>query len=322
VAGSFDQYWCKTNPGAAGCTPSNPTSTTVSTGGTTGNPTSTTVSTGGTTGNPTSTTGGTGGTPTTVATGGTPGSPGNPVVTGTGGGPGGPKGPTNCGGAGVNCVPSLTSGPGNPIPKPVNQPSKGPVIVLANLSFPIVVGPKRIWRDGGWRSFVPFDALDVVRVDNGYYYPSAYVSVGRSYCGGRTPEGCHLNWQTVSFAGGGGSAFQCVQFCPRPGRPPPPRFTALAPPPPVPPSGRCEVAIFADPGFGGASSPATADQPNLGEVGWKDQIGSLQVKAGVWDFFGDDQFQGESMRLQPGQYPQLSPEFTKHIGSFMCVQGT
>ena len=26
--------------------------------------------------------------------------------------------------------------------------------------------------------------------------------------------------------------------------------------------------------------------PSLGEVGWKDQISSLQIKAGVWDFFG------------------------------------
>ena len=223
----------------------------------------------------------------------------------------GNNGPTN--------TTPLKKGPGSPVHNPVNQPTKGPVILIANLSFPFVAGPKRIWRDGGWRSFLPFAALDAVADGGAYYYPSAYVSTGRRYCSGLTPDGCHLNWQLVGFEGGG-SAFQCVQFCPRPGQPPPQHFVALKPPPP--PSGRCEVAIFADPAFGGASTPSITDQPSLGEVGWKDQISSVQIKAGVWDFFADDQFQGESMRLQPGQYPQLSPEFTKHIGSFMCVQGT
>jgi hypothetical protein len=56
----------------------------------------------------------------------------------------------------------------------------------------------------------------------------------------------------------------------------------------------------------------------IGRGGEGQSVSSVQVK----DFFGDDRFQGENMRLLPGQYPQLGPDFTKRIGSFMCVQGT
>ena len=166
---------------------------------------------------------------------------------------------------------------------------------------------------------MPFAALGAVALGGGYYYPTAYVSASRSYCGGPTPEGCQLNWQMVGFEGGG-SAYQCVQFCRRDGGPVPQHVVQLAPPPPAS-NGRCEIAIFAEPGFGGASTQATGDAPSLDEAGWKDQISSVQVKAGVWDFFSDDQFQGENMRLLPGPYPQLDASWTKHIGSFMCVQG-
>ena len=63
------------------------------------------------------------------------------------------------------------------------------------------------------------------------------------------------------------------------------------------------------------------DQPRLADNGWKNEISSIQVKAGTWDFFSEDEFAGENMRLAPGPYPELGPQWTKHIGSFMCVQG-
>src|SRR6185503_16943592 len=102
-----------------------------------------------------------------------------------------------------------------------------------------------------------------------------YVSVARPYCSGITPEGCRLNWQEVAFEGGG-SEWQCVQFCARPNQPPPARSAALVVAPPAPSGGRCEVEIFAGPQFAGPSAPSDVDQPHLAEAGWKNEIASIQ----------------------------------------------
>jgi hypothetical protein len=110
-----------------------------------------------------------------------------------------------------------------------------------------------------------------------------------------------------------------VQFCPRPNAPPPPRAATLVAPPPIAP-GACEISIFSEPDFGGVNATATDEQPSLGQIGWQDQVASVQVKAGTWDFFSDQEFTGETMRLPPGEYRDLGPDWTKHSGSFMCVQ--
>jgi hypothetical protein len=218
-------------------------------------------------------------------------------------------------------------------------PAEGAVV------YPVVSGPKRIWWSGGWKTFVPYAALGAVTVGGAAYYANSYVSAARPYCSGITPQGCQLRWQMVSFEGGGGD-YQCVQFCPQGGPPagammPQPAGVMMPPSQPggprplgagpgmapvqqaavtPPPAGQCALTIFAEPGFAGLSAPSEEDQPHLGEVGWKNQVASIQVKSGTWDFFTEDEFQGESMRLQPGQYPQLAPEWSKRVGSFMCVQ--
>jgi len=194
-------------------------------------------------------------------------------------------------------------------------------VKVANKSWPIHKGPHKLWWKGGWKTFVPFSALGVALIGGAYYYPDAYVSVARPYCSGLTPEGCQLNWQEVGFEGGG-SEWQCVAYCQRPGQPPPARAAALVVAPPAPANGRCEVEIFAQPGFTGMNAPSSEDQPRLAEAGWKNEIASVQVKAGTWDFFSEDEFAGENMRLPPGPYPNLGPQWTKRIGSFMCVQGS
>jgi len=151
-----------------------------------------------------------------------------------------------------------------------------------------------------------------------YYYPDAYLTLARPYCSGVTPDGCRLNWQRIDFEDGDGE-WQCVQFCRRAGLPPPPRTVALIAPPAMA-QGTCELAIFSEPNFGGTNATATDEQPNLSENGWQNQIASVQVKSGTWDFFSDQQFTGETMRLAPGSYADLGPQWTKHAGSFMCVQ--
>jgi hypothetical protein len=196
----------------------------------------------------------------------------------------------------------------------------GPFIKVANKSWPIHKGPHKLWWKNSWKVFVPFSAISVALIGGAYYYPDAYVSVARPYCSGVTPDGCQLNWQQVGFEGGG-SEWQCVQFCPRPNQPPPPRAAALVVAPPAPAGGRCELEFFAATKFGGLNAQSEVDQPKLGEAGWKNEIASIQVKAGTWDFFTEDDFAGENMRLPPGPYPDLGPQWSKKIGSFMCVQG-
>ena len=125
-------------------------------------------------------------------------------------------------------------------PTKIGTPKKitFPIIKLTNgKGWPIwKAGPKKIWVGGKWKVFVPFASIPVVLIGGGYYWPDAYVNVGRPYCEGITPDGCHLNWQLVRFEDGGG-AYQCVHYCPRPNAPPPAQAAALVAPPPVPQSG-------------------------------------------------------------------------------------
>ena len=219
-------------------------------------------------------------------------------------------------------------GPVTPTVKLLNGPGKiniggpkpnVPFIKLANNKVaPIFKGPKKIWWGGGWKTFLPYSALGVFLIGGSYFYADGYLSLAGPYCAGITPDGCRLRWQLVGFEGGG-EDWQCVQFCPRPGAMPPPTAVAFTDPPPVP-QGRCEVVIYPDPTFGGNAVPTSDQQPRLSESGWQNQIASIQVRAGTWDFFAGEEFTGESMRLQPGPYPDLGPEWSKRIGSFMCVQ--
>ena len=197
---------------------------------------------------------------------------------------------------------------------------KFPVVKLGNKVAPVWKGgQKKIWRSGGWRTFVPLAVLGAVAIGGSYYYADSYLTVARPYCEGITPDGCQLHWQRVDFEDGD-SDWQCVQYCRRPGAPPPPRTVALVAPPPLPQDGACEISIFSEPDFRGTNATANDEQPQLGELGWQNQIASVQVKAGTWDFFSDPEFTGETMRLEPGEYPDLGPQWTKRAGSFMCVQ--
>src|SRR5258708_29723755 len=123
------------------------------------------------------------------------------------------------------------------------KPANFQFVKLGNKIAPVWrSGPKKIWWGGGWKTFVPFAALGVVVIGGAYYYPDAYLTVARPYCAGVTPDGCRLNWQQVQFEDGGGE-WQCVQVCPRPGLPPPPRPVALVAPPPMA-QGPCQLSLY------------------------------------------------------------------------------
>jgi hypothetical protein len=231
-------------------------------------------------------------------------------------GPGRPIGP-----------PGVTLGPG-PGGFP-HRPPTFPVVTVGNRFFPIVRGPRFVWWGGYRRAFVPLAVLGIAAIGGSYWYPDGYVSVAQPYCTGYTPDGCQLTWRMVGFDGGG-EAPQCVQYCPQvaplpapgPGQAPAAVASLPPPPPPAPADGTCQMTIFAEPSFAGAAAPTTDAQPALGEAGWLNEISSVQVQSGEWEFYADENYGGVSMRLDPGDYPNLAPEWTKRIGSFQCVQPT
>jgi hypothetical protein len=222
---------------------------------------------------------------------------------------------------GVN---ALKLGPGRPVfnaaLKPGQLPSRPafPVLTMHNRFWPILKGRKFIWFGGYRRFFVPVGLLGVALIGGSYWYPDGYVSIAAPLCTGFTPDGCQLEWRTVNFEDGG-SAAQCVQYCPQAG-PPPAQAMALPPAPAVVANGSCQLTIYADPDFAGLSAPTSDNQPVLSDTGWKDEISSIQVQTGTWDFFSTENFGGESIRMAAGSYPMLAPEWNKKIGSFMCVE--
>ena len=183
---------------------------------------------------------------------------------------------------------------------------------------------RRVWSGGFWRTFVPIVALSGLYIGSQYYDPDGYVAVARPYCSGVSEEGYSLRWQEVPVEGGG-TERQCVQFRPRVQTvdlPPPPPPQTLVTPPPAPvqqAAGSCELTVYSEPNFGGMSSPATENLASLEEEGWKYEIASVQVIAGTWEFYAEDEFTGDSMRLPPGSHGDLG-EWTKRIASLMCIE--
>ena len=194
-----------------------------------------------------------------------------------------------------------------------------PAVQLHDKFWPIHRDSKFVWVRGQRRHFVPLALLGVVLIGNSYWYPDSYVSMEGPACTGFTPDGCQLQWRMVDFDDGGGEP-QCVQYCPQVGPPPEQVATLPPPPPPVPENGVCQTTIYSEPNFAGNSAPTGDSQPNLSQTGWRNEISSIVVGAGTWDFFSNENFGGESLRLPPGTYPTLSPEWTRRIGSFMCVE--
>jgi hypothetical protein len=107
---------------------------------------------------------------------------------------------------------------------------------------------------------------------------------------------------------------------PIPGPGVPVRPTTVAPCP-VCPVQACIVSIFGEQNLQGMTVETRDNQPRLDQSGWQNQIASIMVKSGTWDFFPDLEYRGgPPLRLAPGSYAILEPNWTKRIGSFMCVR--
>jgi len=240
-------------------------------------------------------------------------------------GPAGGGGAALPGAAGADPGPSPAAMPGvtaparqqvavRPLPPPVSAAGSRPAVDR---------GRRFVSLHGGRHALVPVAALGIVVIGGQAFYPDAYVAMEGPACTGPSADGCQLQWRNVDFEDGDDEAAQpqCVQYCPQQGPAPSPT-AALPPPPPLPEGGgECQTTIYSEPNFAGNSAPTGGSQPVLTTTGWRDEIASVVVGAGTWDFYAGENFSGEVLRLTPGTYPRLASEWTRHIGSFLCVRG-
>jgi hypothetical protein len=237
----------------------------------------------------------------------------------------GPNAINKMGAANLGKGPNIGKGPNvGKGPKVVKGPNvgKGPNVTFINKkSVTIVKGPKKIWWNGRYRTLVALGLLGGIYVGSTYFIPDGYVAVAAPVCHGITAEGCSLAWRDVPTDDGGVIA-QCVQFCPQQTvgiAPAVVRPVAAAAPQAAVIQG-CALTIHAEPNFAGLNSEVTGDQPQLSEAGWDKAISSIQIKSGTWDFYTEDNFGGQMIRLSPGQYPTLAQDWDKQINSMMCAQ--
>jgi CubicO group peptidase (beta-lactamase class C family) len=83
----------------------------------------------------------------------------------------------------------------------------------------------------------------------------------------------------------------------------------------------CEVTVYWDDDFKGDLWRTTGDRSRL-EGGWNDQISSIHVTSGNWEFYEHDNFGGKALKLGPGRYPRLVDGWNDTISSFRCVEPT
>ena len=194
---------------------------------------------------------------------------------------------------------------------------------------------RRIFVNNGWRSLVPLIALGTFVYGAETLYADGYVSMPEPVCTGFTEDGTRLRWMAVP-TDDGGSEYQCVAYSAQRNRtvtqivvpdaavaqaPGAPETVGVGPanePAVTSPVTGCELQIYSEANFNGLSAPVDGDQAGLGEEGWKNEIASVEIKSGTWDFYSDEDYAGEVMRLSAGSYPTLDPKWNKNIGSFMC----
>lgn len=95
----------------------------------------------------------------------------------------------------------------------------------------------------------------------------------------------------------------------------------LAPSPAPAQSAGCDVTIYQHAQFAGAARRFTGDVPWVGDA-WNDQVSSIVVSAGVWQFFQHARYDGAVMTLRPGSVGFVGNQWNDQISSFRCVQST
>jgi len=86
---------------------------------------------------------------------------------------------------------------------------------------------------------------------------------------------------------------------------------------PQPPALACEVIVYWDANFRGQSLHTDGDMSYVGDH-WNDQISSIRVLSGLWEFYWDAGYRGEVLRYGPGNYPYVGDHWNDQISSFRC----
>ena len=83
----------------------------------------------------------------------------------------------------------------------------------------------------------------------------------------------------------------------------------------------CEITVYWDANFGGESWQTDRNEGFVGSH-WNDQISSIVISSGIWEFFWDADYRGEFMELRPGRYAYVGDHWNDQISSFRCVRPT
>lgn len=82
------------------------------------------------------------------------------------------------------------------------------------------------------------------------------------------------------------------------------------------------IEIFTDANFSGKRLGNINREFASLDDAWNDQISSINVYAGTWEFFEHTNFQGRNFRLTPGKYASVPNDWNDIISSFKPVQGS
>ena len=66
------------------------------------------------------------------------------------------------------------------------------------------------------------------------------------------------------------------------------------------------ILLFEDTNYRGRMVPLTANDSNLGEIGFNDKTSSIIVVQGTWNLFQNYDFGGQQWELGPGAYPEAT----------------
>ena len=83
----------------------------------------------------------------------------------------------------------------------------------------------------------------------------------------------------------------------------------------------CEVSVYWDGDLRGDLWRTRRDQASIAG-GWNDQISSITVTSGEWEFFEHGNYGGRKLALGAGNYPTLTKEWNNVISSFRCIVPT
>ncbi|MEP7070594.1 MAG: beta/gamma crystallin-related protein, partial [Usitatibacter sp.] len=82
-----------------------------------------------------------------------------------------------------------------------------------------------------------------------------------------------------------------------------------------------EMTLYLQPNFSGRQVTLRGFTPNLGAIGFQDQVSSMVVQSGRWEVCTQPDFKGECVTLSPGDYAALDPRLNHRVESAREVRG-